>query len=234
MCHKTTLASDTLIDFQIDFSISIERFYTSAGNPIKEILLKLNLPDHRSILTDSKILKDGGEVKEFQRSFCHSDTERLSRSDEVLKLKNFKKDATLKLSKSTNQEWYEHVGPEVTRSQDGKTRLCLVDDLTVLKITSPLTTWKMSDIKGIDPMFCTHKILMEDNVKPTVQHKRRVNPKIHEVIKKEVIKLLEADLIYLISDSPWVSSVHCVPKKGGITVIENDDNELIPTRLLMG
>ncbi|GJY17241.1 putative reverse transcriptase domain-containing protein, partial [Tanacetum coccineum] len=67
-----------------------------------------------------RIRKDGGEVKEFQRSFRHSDTERLSRSDEVLKLKNFKKDATLKLSKSTNQEWYEHVGPEVTRSQDDK------------------------------------------------------------------------------------------------------------------
>ncbi|GJX13357.1 hypothetical protein Tco_0205115 [Tanacetum coccineum] len=111
-----------------------ERFYTLAGNPVKEILLKLNLPDHR-------ILKDGGEVKEFQRSFCHSDTERLSRSDEVLKLKNFKKDATLKLFKSTNQERYEHVGPEVISSQDGqghkmaKKRLCLVDDLKVFKIT---------------------------------------------------------------------------------------------------
>ncbi|GJT55420.1 hypothetical protein Tco_0990474 [Tanacetum coccineum] len=54
------------------------------------------------------------------QDFRYSDTERLSRSDEVLKLKNFKKDATLKLSKSTNQEWYEHVGPEVTRSQDDK------------------------------------------------------------------------------------------------------------------
>ncbi|GJT67195.1 putative reverse transcriptase domain-containing protein [Tanacetum coccineum] len=70
-----------------------------AGNPVKEILLKLNLPDHRSILTDSKeTYKDGLGVKEFQRSFRHSDTERLSRSDEVLKLKNFKKDASLKLS----------------------------------------------------------------------------------------------------------------------------------------
>ncbi|GJT61852.1 putative ribonuclease H-like domain-containing protein, partial [Tanacetum coccineum] len=97
-----------------------KRIFTSAGNPIKEILLKLNLPDHRPILTDSKILKDGGEVNDFQRSFRHSDTERLSRSDEVLKLKNFKKDATLKLFKSTNQERYEHVGPEVTRSQDGQ------------------------------------------------------------------------------------------------------------------
>ncbi|GKA83075.1 hypothetical protein Tco_0789823 [Tanacetum coccineum] len=80
--------------------------------------------DNENMLSRSsrirRILKDGGEVKEFQRSFRHSDTERLSRSDEVLKLKNFKKDATLKLSKSTNQEWYEHVGPEVTRSQDDK------------------------------------------------------------------------------------------------------------------
>ncbi|GJW94776.1 hypothetical protein Tco_0174448 [Tanacetum coccineum] len=72
------------------------------------------------VSVDPQGFKDGGEVKEFQRSFRHSDTERLSRSDEVLKLKNFKKDATLKLSKSTNQEWYEHVGPEVTRSQDDK------------------------------------------------------------------------------------------------------------------
>ncbi|GJR83266.1 hypothetical protein Tco_0154051 [Tanacetum coccineum] len=85
----------------------LERFNTTAGNPVKKILLKLNLSDHR-------LFKDGGGVKEFQRSFRHSDTERLSRSDEVLKLKNFKKDATLKLFKSTNQERYEHVGPEVT------------------------------------------------------------------------------------------------------------------------
>ncbi|GJT44699.1 reverse transcriptase domain-containing protein [Tanacetum coccineum] len=63
---------------------------------------------------------------------------------------------------------------------------------------------------------------------------RRVNPKIHEVIKKEVIKLLDAGLIYPISDSPWVSPVHCVPKKGGMTVVQNDDNELIPTRLVTG
>ncbi|GJZ72802.1 reverse transcriptase domain-containing protein [Tanacetum coccineum] len=106
--------------------------------------------------------------------------------------------------------------------------------LKVLRSRKRAIAWKMSDIKGIDPKFYTHKILMEENVKPTVQHQRRVNPKIHEVIKKEVIKLLEAGLIYPISDSPWVSPVHCVPKKGGITVIENDDNELIPTRLITG
>ncbi|GJV75569.1 reverse transcriptase domain-containing protein [Tanacetum coccineum] len=75
---------------------------------------------------------------------------------------------------------------------------------------------------------------MEEDYKPTVQHQRRVNPKIHDVIKKEVEKLLDAGLIYPISDSPWVIPVHCVPKKGGFTVVENDENELIPTRLVMG
>ncbi|GJT39064.1 reverse transcriptase domain-containing protein [Tanacetum coccineum] len=73
---------------------------------------------------------------------------------------------------------------------------------------------------------------MEEDYKPAVQHQRRVNPKIHDVIKKEVEKLLDAGLIYPISDSPWVSPVHCVPKKGGFTVVENDENELIPTQLV--
>ncbi|GKE93455.1 hypothetical protein Tco_1574550, partial [Tanacetum coccineum] len=70
---------------------------------------------------------------------------------------------------------------------------------------------------------------MEDDFKRAVQHQKRVNPKIHKVIEKEVIKLFDAGLIYLISDSLWVSPVHCVPKKGGMTVVENEYNELIPT-----
>ncbi|GJW47154.1 hypothetical protein Tco_0078800 [Tanacetum coccineum] len=73
-----------------------------------------------SIYHDIFRKKDEGWTVHHTKSFRHSDTERLSRSDEVLKLKNFKKDATLKLSKSTNQERYEHVGPEVTSPQDGK------------------------------------------------------------------------------------------------------------------
>ncbi|GJW63534.1 hypothetical protein Tco_0115418 [Tanacetum coccineum] len=72
------------------------------------------------VSAETRIRKDGGEVKEFQRSFRHSDTERLSQSDEVLELKNFKKDATLKLFKSTNQEKYEHVSLKLEVPQDGK------------------------------------------------------------------------------------------------------------------
>nr|GFB88900.1 transposon Ty3-I Gag-Pol polyprotein [Tanacetum cinerariifolium] len=94
--------------------------------------------------------------------------------------------------------------------------------------------WKLSDIKGINPEFCSHKILLEEDFTPAVQHQRRVNPKIHDVIKQEVIKLLDAGLIYPISDSFWVSPVHCVPKKRGFTIVENEENELIPTRLVTG
>nr|GEW81986.1 DNA-directed DNA polymerase [Tanacetum cinerariifolium] len=106
--------------------------------------------------------------------------------------------------------------------------------ITVLKSHKRAIAWKLFDIKGIDLEFCTHKILMEEDFKPVVQHQRRVNPKIHDVIKNEVLKLLDAGLIYPIFDSPWVSPVHCVPKKGGFTVVENEENELIPTRLVTG
>nr|GEV98110.1 reverse transcriptase domain-containing protein [Tanacetum cinerariifolium] len=85
-------------------------------------------------------------------------------------------------------------------SDEEKTNL-----ITVLKSHKRAITWKLSDIKGINPKFYTHNILMEEDFKPVVQHQRRVNPKIHYVIKKEVEKLLDAELIYPISDSPWLN-----------------------------
>nr|GFC14542.1 reverse transcriptase domain-containing protein [Tanacetum cinerariifolium] len=96
--------------------------------------------------------------------------------------------------------------------------------IKVLKTHKRAIAWKLSDIQGINPEFYTHKILMEEDYKPTVQNQRRVNPKIHDVIKKEVEKLLDAGLIYPISVSPWVSPVHCVPIKGGFTVVTNEEN----------
>ncbi|GKE13327.1 reverse transcriptase domain-containing protein [Tanacetum coccineum] len=63
--------------------------------------------------------------------------------------------------------------------------------------------WKVTDIKGIGPSFCTHKILVEDNFKPVVQPQRRLNPKVQDVVKAEIVKLLDSGLIYAISYSPW-------------------------------
>ncbi|GJW41917.1 reverse transcriptase domain-containing protein [Tanacetum coccineum] len=67
-------------------------------------------------------------------------------------------------------------------SQEEKTSL-----INVLKNRKQAIAWKLSDIRGIDPEFCSHKILLEDDYQPSVQHQRRVNPKIHDVIKKEVV-----------------------------------------------
>ena len=75
-----------------------------------------------------------------------------------------------------------------------------------------------------------HKILLEDNHKASIEQQRRLNPIMKEVVKKEIIKWLDAGIIYPISDSSWVSPVQCVPKKGGMTVITNQNNELVPTR----
>ncbi|GKB04809.1 putative nucleotidyltransferase, ribonuclease H [Tanacetum coccineum] len=75
---------------------------------------------------------------------------------------------------------------------------------------------------------------MEDEFKPSVQPQRRVNPNIKEVVKKEVIKLLDAGLIYPISDSLWVSPVQVVPKKGWMTVVNNKKDELIPQWTVTG
>nr|GFB12244.1 reverse transcriptase domain-containing protein [Tanacetum cinerariifolium] len=87
------------------------------------------------------------------------------------------------------------------------------------------------ELKDLPPHL-EYAFLEEEDFEPVVQHQRRVNPKIHDVIKQEVLKLLDDGLIYPISDTPWVSPVHCVPKKGGFTVVENEDNELISTHLV--
>ena len=77
-----------------------------------------------------------------------------------------------------------------------------------------------------------HKILLEENARTSVEHQRRLNPVMKEVVRKEMLKWLNAGFIYAISNSSWVSPVHVVPKKGGFTLIINEKNELIPTRIM--
>ncbi|KAL5560425.1 hypothetical protein UlMin_036636 [Ulmus minor] len=105
--------------------------------------------------------------------------------------------------------------------------------LKVLRKFKKAIGWTLADIKGISPSFCMHKILLEDGRKNSIEAQRRLNPVMKEVVKKEIIKWLDAGIIYPISDSSWVSPVQCVPKKGGMTVVENAKNELIPTRVIV-
>ena len=75
---------------------------------------------------------------------------------------------------------------------------------------------------------------MEEAYKPVVQPQRRLNPNIKEVVKKEVMKLLNVGIIYPISDNPWASPMQVVPKKGGMIVVPNDKGQLIPTQTITG
>ena len=106
--------------------------------------------------------------------------------------------------------------------------------LVILRKYKEAIVWSIEDLKGISPSICMHKILLEDNAKTSIEHQRRLNPVMKEVVRKEVLKWLNAGFIYAISDSSWVSPVHVVPKKGGFTVIRNEKNELIPTRTVTG
>ncbi|CAN6560153.1 unnamed protein product [Malus baccata var. baccata] len=104
----------------------------------------------------------------------------------------------------------------------------------VLKEFKSALGWTLADIKGISPTTCMHHIFLEEGAKPTREAKRFLNPPMMKVVKKEIIKLLDCGVIYPISDSRWVSPIQCVPKKSGVTVVENAENELVPTRIQAG
>ena len=94
--------------------------------------------------------------------------------------------------------------------------------LEILRKYKEAIAWSIEDLKGISPSICMHKILLNDNAKTSIEHQRRLNPVMKEVVRKEVLKWLNAGFIYAISYSSWVSPVHVVPKKGGFTVIRNE------------
>ena len=119
------------------------------------------------------------------------------------------------------------ISTELTKNEEQRL-------LEILRKYKEAIAWSIEDLKGINPSICMHKILLNDDAKTSFEHQRRLNPVMKDVIRKEVLKWLNAGFIYAISDSPWVSPVHVVPKKGGFTVIRNEMNELIPTRTVTG
>ncbi|XP_050379793.1 uncharacterized protein LOC126797163 [Argentina anserina] len=106
--------------------------------------------------------------------------------------------------------------------------------IEVLKRHKTAIGWTLDDIKGISPTMCVHRILLEDGAKPTKEGQRRLHPPMMQVVKDEITKLHDCGVIYPISDSRWISPIQVVPKKSGITVVKNKDNELVPQRTVTG
>ena len=106
--------------------------------------------------------------------------------------------------------------------------------LSVLEHHRSAFGYSLQDLKGISPALCTHRIPTDPDIPPSREPQRRLNNTMREVVKKEVLKLLHAGIIYPVPYSEWVSPVQVVPKKGGMTVVKNERNELIPQRTVTG
>ena len=102
--------------------------------------------------------------------------------------------------------------------------------LRVLKEHKAAIGWTLTNIKGISPAICMHRILLTSDAKLVREPRCKLNPAVKEVVMKDILNLLDQGIIYPISDIQWVSTVHVVPKKTSLTLVPNEQNELIPMR----
>lgn len=131
---------------------------------------------------------------------------------------------------------YEFLDTELERPVIVNANLGQIETkkLHVLRKYPTTLGYNISDLKGISPYVCMHHIMLEEGCKTSREHQRKINPMMSGVVKREVQNLLEARIIYPISDSQWVSPVHVVPKKGGVTVVSNEKGESVAKRTQTG
>ncbi|KAJ8775219.1 hypothetical protein K2173_020223 [Erythroxylum novogranatense] len=201
-------------------------------DPLTAALTTLNEFDEEEILEYINLLDAGSSLRPFRQVI-----EPLNNSKDEVAKPSIEVPPELELKQLPQHLKYAYLGENSTLPVIVSTELTNVQEeklLRVLKGHKRAIGWTLADIKGISPLFCQHKIILEEEFKPSVQPQRRLNPNMKEVVKKEIVKWLDAGIIYPISDSSWVSPVQCVPKKGGMMVVTNEKNELIPTRTITG
>ncbi|KAL0316601.1 UNVERIFIED_CONTAM: hypothetical protein Sradi_5538300 [Sesamum radiatum] len=144
---------------------------------------------------------------------------------------------TLELKELPKHLKYAYLGENNTLPVIISSKLNLLEEkklIRVLREFKEAIGWTIADIKGLSPSTCMHRILLEEGTKPLRKSQRRLNPLMMEVVKKEILKLLDAGMIFPISDSQWVSPTQVVPKKTGVTILENSVGNLVPTRVQNG
>ncbi|CAN6560268.1 unnamed protein product [Malus baccata var. baccata] len=143
---------------------------------------------------------------------------------------------TLELKPLPSHLRYVFLGEDETLPVIISSSLTAEDESKLVRVLKEYKTaigWTLADIKGISPTTCMHHILSEEGSKTSREAQRRLNPPMMEVVK-EIIKLLNCGVVYPISDSRWVLPVQCIPKKSGVTVVANAENELVPQRIQTG
>ncbi|GKC03531.1 putative nucleotidyltransferase, ribonuclease H [Tanacetum coccineum] len=144
---------------------------------------------------------------------------------------------TLELKPLPSNLKYAFLGPNNTLPVIVASDLFGSQEEALLKVLSKYKAavgWIIADLKGISPSLCMHRIVTDPDVKPSRDAQRHLNPNMKEVVKKEVLKWLDAGIIYPILDSKWVSPTQTVPKKAGITIVETESGEKLTTRPVTG
>ncbi|KAL6508897.1 hypothetical protein OROHE_021456 [Orobanche hederae] len=225
------------INFVDDFQSTSNECLNVTNRDLLELVVSRNL-DQESVKALAREFKFDDKLKELVNHL--EDRPKMRYQDSKLKLPvsdnkllpSIVQAPTLKLKPLPDHLKYAYLGENDTLPVIISTKLSKdeeVELVMMLKRFKEAIGWTIADIKGISPSLCMHKILMEEDFNPSRQAQRRLNPPMMEVVKKEILKLLNAGMIYPISDSKWVSPVQVVPKKAGVTVVKNSDGELVPT-----
>ncbi|XP_074300656.1 uncharacterized protein LOC141631955 [Silene latifolia] len=189
------------------------------------------------VLTNGKKRKKSGRQQQTRTDFCFLSSKLLEELPKEKLVPSIVKPPIVELKPLPGHLKYAFLGNEETLPVIISSKLTKEQEealILVLKQHKEAIGWKMADIKGISPTLCMHRILLEDEARPVRQPQRRLNPPMMDVVKKEVLKLLHVGIIYPISDNQWVSPTHVVPKKSGLTVVENHEGVLTPTRVQNG
>ena len=184
---------------------------------------------------DVEFLNFKFESKETVLSIDENSIEKCSNEQKVEEIKTSSEGLTLK--ESPNQLKYAFLEPGRAKPVIILAALTEYEEqkfLETLRKYKEAISRSIEDLKGISLSICMHEILLEDNVNTSIEHQRRLNLVMKEVVRKEVRKWFNAGFIYSISNRPWMSPVHVVPKKGRFTMNRNEKNELIPTRTVIG
>ena len=215
----------------IDTVVQEEFNRNCVSNPLETLLT--NLVDsydiaHDAHLTEICSLLDSSQVLEEKQVMAINEPwrphfEELPKTEEK-PMPSSEEISQLELKPLPNGFKYAYLGlgetfplvisAALNEEQEGKL-------LCVLRDHKSAIGWTIANIKGISPLICTHRICLKDDCKTSREPQRMLNLTMKDVVKNEVIKLLDAGIIYPISDCKCVSPTQVVPKKSGITVVKN-------------
>ncbi|XP_058763953.1 uncharacterized protein LOC131637374 [Vicia villosa] len=219
-CFRLDVTEETAIEVASEIHLS---------NPLERSLV-----DSFNVLTQEEEREIEGFVKELEKGGSMNDRDG---KVEILDQPKEVKETKMELKLLPTHLQYVFLDTEGKKPVVISSKLNPQEEeklLQVLQKNKAAIGWVLADLKGISLAYCMHKIMLEEEFKPVAQPQRRLNPTMKEVVRKEVVKLLEAGMIYPISNSAWVSPVQVVPEKGGMTIVSNEKNELIPTRTITG